>query len=135
MSEEKVYLPKLAEDGSNWVTYRNRMQWTMKMRGLADHLMNASTSKAYTDAGDVGGLKPDQQWVRDQTKASKLLDTTIPDGLFLKLKDTNNVKEVWDELKKEFEGKSRSGMVDLGRKLQTTYVLTSQNSLTCVSSC
>ena len=121
MSEEKVYLSKLAEDGSNWVTYHNHMQWTMKMRGLCDHLMNATTSKSYTDAGDVGGLNPAQQWARDQTKASKLLDATIPNGVFLKLKDTDNVKEVWDQLKKEFEGKSRSVMVGLGRKLQTTH--------------
>jgi hypothetical protein len=40
--------------------------------------------------------------------------------VFLKLKDTSNVKEVWDMLKGEFEGKSRSVLVDLRRKLQTT---------------
>ena len=114
----------------------------MKMRGLGDHLTNVTTSKSYTDAGDVGGLNLAQQWAKDQLKASKLLDETIPDGVFLKLKDTDNVKEVWDQLKKEFEGKLRSVMVDLGRKLQTTccgedtmYVLTSPNSLTCASSC
>ena len=30
-----------------------------------------------------------------------------------------NVKEVWDKLKGVFEGKSRSILVDLGRKFQT----------------
>jgi hypothetical protein len=116
MSEEKLHLPKLAEDGSNWITYRNHMQWTMKMRGLSDHLTNTATTKMYTD---VGGLSPDQRWIKDGIKASGLLDAMIPDGMFYKIKDTANVKEVWDKLKGEFEGKSRSVLVDLGRKFQT----------------
>jgi transposase InsO family protein len=120
MNEEKLHLPKLAEDGSNWITYRNRMQWTMKMRGLGDHLTNTAKTKSYDEAGEVGGLSPDQRWVKDEIKASGLLDATIPDEVFYKVKDTTNVKEVWDKLKEEFEGKSRSVLVDLGRKFQTT---------------
>ena len=119
MSEEKLHLPKLAEDGSNWITYHNHMQWTMKLRGLGDHLMNTTTTKSYNDTGDVGRLTPAQQWVKDKIKASGLLDMTIPDKVFHKIKDTTNVKEVWDKLKEEFEGKSRSVLVDLGRKFQT----------------
>jgi len=41
--------------------------------------------------------------------------------VFHKIKNTTNVKEVWDKLKKEFEGKSRSMLVDLGRKFQTMH--------------
>jgi gag-polypeptide of LTR copia-type len=120
MSEEKLHLPKLADDGSNWITYRDRMQWVMKMRGLGDHLTSDSVTQAYHDAGEVAGLKPAQRWAKDQAKASWLMDATIPDTVFHKIKATVNVKEVWDQLKMEFEGKSRSTMVDLGRKFQTT---------------
>ena len=120
MGEEKLHLPKLAEDGSNWITYRDRMKWSMKMRGLSDHLTNTATTKSYIDEGDVGGLSPSQHWVKDEIKASWLLDATIPDEVFHKVKDTGNVKEVWEKLKEEFEGKSRSVLVDLGRKFQTT---------------
>ena len=120
MSKEKLHLPKLVEDDSNWIMYHDRMQWTMKMRGLGDHLTDTAVTKSYTDAGDVGGLTPTQRWAKDEVKASWLLDATIPDELFHKVKDTANVKEVWDKLKGEFEGKSRSVLVDLGRKFQMT---------------
>ena len=120
MSEERVHLTKLAEDGSNWITYRNRIKWTMNMRGLGDHLTSETTTKPYKDAGDIGGLTAEQRWAKDQIKASSVLDATIPDEVFQKIQDTKNVKQVWDKLTEEFEGKSRSVMVDLGRKFQTT---------------
>jgi hypothetical protein len=120
VSEEKLHLPKLAEDGSNWITYRDRIQWSMKLRGLGDHLTNTSTTKSYIEAGGVGGLSLSQRWAKDKIRASWLLDATIPDEVFHKVKDTGNVKEVWEKLKGEFEGKSRSVLVDLGRKFQTT---------------
>ena len=121
MNKEKLHLPKLAEDGFNWITYQNHMHWTMKMRGLGDHLMNTSITKPYKDTGNVGELTPDQCWIKDVIKASALLDAMIPDEVFHKIKDTANVKEVWDKLKDEFEGKSRSVLVDLGRKFQTMH--------------
>ena len=92
----------------------------MTMRGIGDHLTNATTTKSYKDAGEVGGLSASQRWAKDEIKASGLLDATIPDKVFHKVKDTTNVKEVWEKLKEEFEGKSRSVLVDLGRKFQTT---------------
>jgi len=44
----------------------------------------------------------------------------IPNEVFHKVKDTANVKEVWDKLKGEFEGKLRSVLVELGRNFQMT---------------
>ena len=120
MNEEKLHLPKLVEDGSNWIMYQNCMQWTMKMRGLGDHLMDTAITKPYKDVSDISGLTPDQHWVKDEIKASTLLNATIPNEVFHKIKDTANMKEVWDKLKNEFEGKLRSMLVDLGRKFQTT---------------
>ena len=45
---------------------------------------------------------------------------TIPDELFQEIKNLDTMMEVWVKLKELFEGKSRSVMVDLGRKFQTT---------------
>jgi transposase InsO family protein len=120
MSEERIHLPKLAEDGSNWIIYRNRITWTMNMRGLGDHLTSEKITKAYTDAGTVGRLSADQRWERDGFRASSILEATIPDDLFHKIQDTTTVKEVWEKLKAEYEGQSRSVMVDLGRKFTST---------------
>jgi len=117
----KLHLPMLAMDGSNWITYHDRISWLMKMRGLGDHLMSTTVTKSYKDAGDVAGLKPEQRWTADENAASQLIGATIPDSVFHKIKTADFVKDVWDRLKGLFEGKSRTLLIDLGRKLQNTH--------------
>ena len=90
------------------------------MRGLGDHLTNDSVTAQQTPAGTIGGLTPAQRWSRGKIAASSLLDATIPDDVFWSIKDAESVNEVWDQLKALFEGKSRTVLVNLGRKLQTT---------------
>jgi hypothetical protein len=121
MGDEKLHLPKLASDGANWITYRDRIQWSFKMRGLGNHLISDSIPTEDLDAGNIGGLTPAQRWERGEINASSLLDATIPDEVFRTIKDADSVNEVWDQLKALFEGKSRTVLVDLGRKLQTTH--------------
>jgi len=116
----KLQLPELDVDGSNWITYCNRMQWIIKMRGLSDHLTNATVSLAYNTTGDIGGLKPKQRWAAGETAASQLLGMMIPDSVFHKIKSVDTVKAVWDKLKELFEGKSRVWLIDVGRKFQNT---------------
>ncbi|KAH9992862.1 hypothetical protein BJV77DRAFT_1170131, partial [Russula vinacea] len=113
MSEERAHLPKLEEDGSNWIIYRNRVKWSLNMRGLGDHLTSETVTKAYQDAGTVGTMTPEQRWERDASRATSVLEGTIPNDLFHIIDNTTNVKQVWDALKKVYEGKSRSVMVDL----------------------
>lgn len=78
MSKERAHLPQLAEDGSNWIIYRNRIKWTMNMRGLGDLLTSETITKAYTDAGTVGALTADQHWERDGARASSILRLPYP---------------------------------------------------------
>ncbi|KAI0000157.1 hypothetical protein BJV74DRAFT_718038, partial [Russula compacta] len=113
MGEEWLHLPKLAGDGTNWIVYCDCIEWSMKIRGLGDHLTHKATTRSYPDAGDIGGLSATQQWVRDKVTASGLLDAMIPDEVFWKIKSADTVMEVWAKLKVLFEGKSRSVMVDL----------------------
>src|SRR5713226_5548233 len=120
MGEEKLHLPKLASDGSNWITYRDHIQWSFKMRGLGNHLISNSILDEDLEAGDISGYTHTQRWEMVEVRTSSLLDATIPDNVFWSIKDAESVKEVWDNLKALFEGKSRTILVDLGRKLQTT---------------
>ena len=120
MGKEQLHLPKLISNGTNWIAYRDRMEWSLKMRGLGDHLTHKATTISYFDAGQIGRFSPAQRWVRDEVTASSLLDTTIPNELFQEIKNLGTMMEVWAKLKELFEGKSRSVMVDLGRKFQTT---------------
>src|SRR5258708_9503436 len=121
MGEEKLHLPKLASDGSNWITYRDCIQWSFKMRGLGSHLISDSIPDEDLEEGDISGFTPAQRWERGEISASSLLDATIPDDVFRSIKDAESVNEVWENLKALFEGKSRTILVDLGRKLQTTH--------------
>src|SRR5258708_15941173 len=120
MGEDRLHLPKLAAKGVNWIMYHDRIQWSLKMRGLGDHLTSKAVTKSYTNAGDIGRVSPAQRCVRDKITASGLLDATIPDEVFRDIKSSETVMDVWAQLKALFEGKSRSVMVDLGRKFQTT---------------
>ena len=61
MGEERLHLPKLAADGLNWIMYRDRIQWSFKMRGLGSHLINDSIPDEDLEAGDIGGLTPTQR--------------------------------------------------------------------------
>ena len=97
------------------------MEWSLKMRGLGDHLTHKATMILYFDAGQIGRFSLAQQWVRDEVTTSGLLDVTIPDELFQEIKNLDTMMEVWAKLKELFEGKLRSIMVDLGRKFLTTH--------------
>ena len=55
----KIDLVRLAANGANWVTYRDRLNITLRMRRWQDHLTSASATKAYVDRGDINGIKPD----------------------------------------------------------------------------
>ena len=39
MSKEEFFkVPKLLADGSNWVTYKDRLRWVLNTRGILNHL-------------------------------------------------------------------------------------------------
>jgi hypothetical protein len=117
----KLDLVRLAADGSNWVTYRDRLNITLRMRRWQDHLMSDSITKAYIDRGDVNNIKPDMRWEDDDEAVKHLIMNTVPDDIFNRIKSGNNAKSWWDSLKAICEGRSRSLLIDLGRKLQNTH--------------
>ena len=121
MSEDyKFNVTKLAGDGTNWVTYRDRMRYALDTHGWADHLTHTSITQAYKDAGDVGGVKPEARWKTDEAAVRQLIVASVPDSVFNRIKGSANAKSVWDELKTIFEGRTRNLLIDLGRKLQNT---------------
>ena len=53
----RINVPKLQADGSNWVTYRDRMIWAMDSRALSDHLTNETMPALYGAAGVINGVE------------------------------------------------------------------------------
>ncbi|KAH9012681.1 hypothetical protein EDB84DRAFT_1642548 [Lactarius hengduanensis] len=83
MSDDlRTMVTKLIADGSNWVTYRDRMLWAVESRGLSEHLTEATITAAYTGPGDVNGLTPAVRWRMDQAAVKQLIAISIPDTVF-----------------------------------------------------
>ena len=117
----KIDITWLAIDGSNWVTYRDRINITLRMRRWQDHLTSSSITQAYIDRGDINGIKPAMRWEDDDKVVKHLIMHSIPDDIFNRIKGGTDAREWWESLKKICEGRSRSLLIDLGRKLQNTH--------------
>ena len=104
--EQKAHLPKLDIEGDNWVTYRDRLLWTMKQFSIKDHIANDSPPAAYTAKGTVGGLAPADRWERKEHSIHMVLGNTMPDEAFTQIKETESVKAAWDILKSMYEDRT-----------------------------
>ena len=122
MNEDyKVNVMKLTADGSNWVTYHDRLKFALDLRGWSDHLMETAVTQTYMDAGDVGGVKPQVCWKAEEATVRQIIVMSVPDGVFNRIKGGADAKTVWEDLKKIFERRTRNLLIDLGRKLQNTH--------------
>ena len=111
----KINVTKLVTDGSNWVTYHNRMLWAIKSCSLSKHLTKTSITQAYKDMGEVGTVLLEMRWCLDQATVKQLIAMSIPDSVFNNIKTGTSAKDVWDALKKLYEGHTTLIPVDLKR--------------------
>ncbi len=116
----KINILKLAADGSNLVMYWDCMKFALDMRGWAEHLTETTVTQGYKDTSDIANVKPAQRWKNDDGAVRQLIVTSVPDSIFNHIKEGTDAKTIWDTLKKIFEGRTRSLLIDLGRKLQNT---------------
>jgi transposase InsO family protein len=117
--DTKLSITKLAGDGSNWVTYRDRMTWAIDSRGWQDHLLHDSITPAYQTAGVIGGLDPAVRWQLDEATVKQLIAASVPDTAFNQIKTQTNAKDVWSELRKLFEARTKVLLMELGRKIHS----------------
>jgi hypothetical protein len=116
--EQRINVPKLSADGSNWVVYRDRMDWAMGSRILSQHLTNDAMPAAYGAAGTINGVDAATRWALGEATVKQAIATSVPDSIFTRVKNKTRAKDVWDALKDMFEGRSQMIVVDLRRKLQ-----------------
>jgi hypothetical protein len=102
ISGEIDYMPKLAADGSNWATYRDRMSWVLG-GDLADHLTNAEVPKSRAGAETVTTTR----WERDDAIVQQYIAASIPDDVFAVVQKGTSAKDFWHNLEARFEIKSR----------------------------
>jgi len=60
MASNKQQMPvqvlKLSPDGSNWVTYQDRLKWAMQANSFEDHAKVSLPLAEYTTLGTIGGV-------------------------------------------------------------------------------
>ncbi|KAI0772862.1 hypothetical protein BD413DRAFT_453297, partial [Trametes elegans] len=117
-------VPKLAQDGSNWITYKERMHMVLGTRGLMQHLVGtAHRESAKPEPGfkpdPLASLSDDDYFAKIEAAETKIDDyeqkefvthqqiyRTITDSLLLKVKDLPSASAIWSAVMKEHEGKS-----------------------------
>jgi len=69
----KLEIVRLAGDGSNWVSYRDRLNIMLRMHRWQEHLISAKVTQAYRDRGDVDGVAPNMRWEDDDEAVEGLM--------------------------------------------------------------
>ena len=110
--ELKLKLPKLSPDGSNWVTYRDRLTWALQSNSIRDHIAADSPNAEYIALGTINSLEPAARWRKEEISINQALVSSLPDTAFNRIKDKTTVKDVWDNLKRVYEERSKAMVAD-----------------------
>ena len=92
--QDKIIIPKLTDDGSNWIDYRDRVVWLLESQYIENHIDNDSPPSSYTSAGEVSGLKPDERWKKEETSIKQVIGPSLPRGAFSRIKGQKTVHGV-----------------------------------------
>ena len=146
LGDDLMKVPRLEAGGVNWVVYKDRFLWSVDARGLLEHVDGSErepvcpvnsrmvlekdsegketrdlVQAAYTQEEERGikewkvELK---EWKRGEAIVKQQIAATIPDSLFMKIRNKGTALEIWDALRGDFQNKSRMVAVDLRRRLQ-----------------
>ena len=118
--QDKIILPKLSDDGSNWVDYRDRIVWLLESQNIEQHIDHDIAPSSYTAVGDVGGLKPEERWKKEETNIKQIIGPSLLRSPFSRIKGQKTVHGVWAILKQVYEEKTRALAADLMRRFRNT---------------
>jgi hypothetical protein len=143
--EDFLRIPKLEVSGTNWVIFKDRFIWALDARGILDHIDGTGTepakpadpvpaSKGTEVQPSTATLTTDQvaekarletewkqdvkEWKQGEAITKQQIASCIPDSLFMKVRAKGTAHEIWTELGKHFEKRSRMVSIDLRRRLQ-----------------
>jgi hypothetical protein len=146
LGDDLMKVPRLEAGGVNWVVYKDRFLWSVDARGLLEHVDGSErepvcpvkprmvprkdserketevfVQAAYTQEEERGikEWKAElKEWKRGEAIVKQQIAATIPDSLFMKIRNKGTALEIWDALRGDFQNKSRMVAVDLRRRLQ-----------------
>jgi hypothetical protein len=146
LGDDLMKVPKLEVGGTNWVVYKDRFLWSIDARGLLEHVDGSEQEpecpvqtryapKKDRDGKDTSEMSQipytaDEQfllkewkenlreWKQGEAIVKQQVAATIPDSLFMKIRDKKTAREIWEALQGDFQNKSKMVAVDLRRRLQ-----------------
>jgi hypothetical protein len=112
-SKQKVTVPKLTADGTNWVDYCDQLLWLLELQHIETHIADDSMPTLYTTQGKVGGLEPQERWMKEEMAIRQVIGASVPSAAFAQIKGQKTVKGTWAVLKKLYEEKTCGLAADL----------------------
>jgi hypothetical protein len=119
-------VPRLPADGKGFVIWKERLELSIRARGLYGHLDGSTARPDDPPTRPEGSTLTEEEVSSNETYARNLnrhlqeqaivfqqIASTIPDSLYLKIKGKPTVKESWDALKADFEKRSRMITIEL----------------------
>ena len=85
LSSSEIMVPKLKANGHNWVAYQHRMELTMDVLKLKDHLTNAEMPESYANSETVDGVTPTIRWDRHDAIAKEHIAASLPESAFIRI--------------------------------------------------
>jgi hypothetical protein len=129
-------IPQLAEDGTNWITYKERMLTAIGARGLMRYvdgravkpvpykvdatkgiLMKSDGSQATETEVEELDKKIDEYYQKDSLVKQQIF-STVTDRVLLRIQKQDGASAIWTEVCKIHEGKTELVQIDLRRRLQ-----------------
>ena len=130
LGDEFLQIPKLDVSGSNWVIFKDRFTWALDAHGILEHingttsvpkdLISAEEWKKAKDGLTMEQKKLETEWKKDikdwkqgEAVTKQQIASSIPDSLFMKVRAKGSAYDIWTELGKHFEKRSRMVSIDL----------------------
>ncbi|KAG2051863.1 hypothetical protein BDR06DRAFT_861493, partial [Suillus hirtellus] len=122
-------IPKLANNGSNWITYKERALTVIHAQGLMQYLEDITKPTQYSKdtAGDF--IKPDgskaskkeveeleekiDEYLQKDSLTQQHIFSTILDRLLLQVQKLDLALKIWEEIRVLYEGKTELMQIDL----------------------
>jgi hypothetical protein len=140
-----IKLPKLKDNGTNWVTYRERVMNTLTHKGLRRHVtgtaqkpdtiteendklyktsdMTKLLKKELTDTEVETLEKAADEYEQKEASVREVIYETISQSMFLQIKNKQTSAQVWSKLVSIMQEKGDLIQVSILTKMQTTICL------------
>src|SRR5271168_3495880 len=136
-SSIKVFnLPRLSEDGSNWVTYKERVLNNLTSKGLMQHVRGTARKpiqlieqhSAYFRPNELAPLSNEDleehedfvdSYHQKEAQVQEIIYDTVSKSVFLEIKDESSAAGVWSKLVAIHEAKGTMTYTDTLTKLSS----------------